>query len=60
MMNRLAIAACLSIASLLVLTGCAMNDDPFPVHPAAAADSDAPVAGAATPAPESSSAGWKW
>jgi uncharacterized lipoprotein YajG len=60
-MNRWVLAASLSLASLLLLSGCATDDDdPFPVHPAAAADSEAPVAGAATPAPESSNAGWKW
>ncbi len=34
-MNRLVSATSLAIATLLVLTGCATDDDPFPVHPAA-------------------------
>jgi hypothetical protein len=60
-MNRLVSATSLAIATLLVLTGCATDDDPFPVHPAATTtDSELPVAGAAIPAGESSSAGWKW
>ena len=60
-MNCLVSATSLAIASLLVLTGCATDDDPFSVHPAATAtDSEVPVAGAATPARESSNAGWKW
>ncbi len=59
-MNRLLCAAALAIASLLTLTGCATDEDPFVVHPAGTVDSDASVAGAATPPPESSSAGWKW
>jgi hypothetical protein len=60
-MNRLVSVTSLAIATLLVLTGCATDDDPFPVHPAATtADSEVPVAGAASPAGESSSAGWKW
>ena len=60
-MNGLLSATSLAIATLLVLTGCATDDDPFPVHPAATtADSEAPVAGAASPARESSNAGWKW
>jgi len=60
-MKRWVVAAFLPLAGLLLLSGCATDDDdPFPVHPAAAVDSEAPVAGAATPARESSSAGWKW
>ncbi len=60
-MNRRMLVASLSLASWLLLVGCATDDDdPFPVRSAAAAGSDAPVAGAATPPPESSSAGWKW
>jgi hypothetical protein len=60
-MNRLVSVTSLAIATLLVLTGCAMDDDPFPVHPAATTtDSEVPVAGAAGPQGESSSAGWKW
>ena len=60
-MNRLVSATSLAIATLLVLTGCATDDDPFPVHPAATTtDSEVPVAGAASPPRESSSAGWKW
>ena len=60
-MNRLVSATCLAIATLLVLIGCATDDDPFPVHPAATTtDSEMPVPGAASPAGESSSAGWKW
>ena len=59
-MNRLVNAASLFIASLLVLTGCAAEDDPFPVHSAAPTDADAQVAGAATPVPGISNAGWKW
>jgi hypothetical protein len=62
-MNPLAYAAALSVASLLLLTGCAGNDDPFTVHPAGTttdADAPVPVAGAATPPPESSAEGWKW
>ena len=49
-MNRLVSATSLAIATLLVLTGCATDDDPFPVHPAATTtDSEVPVAGAASP-----------
>lgn len=59
-MNRLLNAASISLACLLWLTGCVTNDDPFPVHPATKTDSEAPVAGAETPPPESSSAGWQW
>ena len=60
-MNRLVSATSLAIASLLVLTGCATDNYPFPVHPAATTtDSEVPVAGAASPARESSNAGWKW
>lgn len=60
-MNRWVLAASLSLASLLLLSACATDDeDPFPVHPAAATDSEAPVAGAAATPRESSSAGWKW
>ena len=60
-MNRLVGVSSLAIACLLVLTGCAADDDPFPVHPTATTtDSEMPVAGAASPAPESSNAGWKW
>jgi len=58
-MNRLVLAASLSIAGLLLLTSCTSDDDPFPVHPAARTEADAPVAGAETPAPNGSGS-WKW
>ena len=61
LMNRLVRAMSLAMVSLWVLTGCAADDDPFPVHPAATTtDAEAPVPGAARPAEEDPSAGWKW
>jgi hypothetical protein len=62
-MNLLVYPAALSIASVLALTSCTTDDDPFTVQPAAAtidSEAPAPVAGAETPPPESSSGGWKW
>jgi hypothetical protein len=57
-MNRWVLAAACSIAGLLLLAACATDDDnPFPQH---SANADEPVPGAATPPPQSSSAGWKW
>lgn len=57
-MKQMALAACLLTFGILCLTGCATDDEPFPVH--GGANSDVPVAGAATPAPGDSSAAWKW
>jgi len=45
---------------VLVLAGCASDDDPFPVHSSAAAESGNPVAGVTTSPKGDSSAGWKW
>lgn len=59
-MNRLIFAAGLCFVISLLLSSCASSDDdPFPTH-AAQSENDAPVAGAATPAPESAAGGWKW
>ncbi|MBA3351292.1 MAG: hypothetical protein H0U23_02490 [Blastocatellia bacterium] len=53
------LSACLTAATLFLLTGCATNDDdPFPQHPSAA--DDEPVPGATAAPRESANAGWKW
>jgi hypothetical protein len=59
-MKRLIVAAVLSIVALLFLTQCASEeDDPFPVHPSANENSQAPVAGAGS-GQERSGRGWSW
>ncbi len=51
----------LALSGLVSLAGCATDDDdPFPDHSSATANSDVPVAGAATPARDDSRTGWKW
>ncbi|MEO8044496.1 MAG: hypothetical protein ABI674_06280 [Spartobacteria bacterium] len=53
------LTACLTMVALILIAGCATDDDdPFPQHSGTAGDE--PVPGATAPPRESSNAGWKW
>ena len=59
-MKQMVLLGCLLTLGLFGLASCATDneDEPFPTH--SNVNADVPVAGAATPAPGESSAGWKW
>ncbi|MEO7165725.1 MAG: hypothetical protein ABI787_06450 [Spartobacteria bacterium] len=61
-MNRLVLLACVLAGNAILLTSCAIenDEDPFPTHSAASANSDTPVAGADAPPRGDPSGGWKW
>ncbi|MEO7723467.1 MAG: hypothetical protein ABIU29_02075 [Chthoniobacterales bacterium] len=58
-MTRSVITVFLTLTGLVLLVGCATDDDnPFPNQSSAA--SDEPIPGATAGPRENSSAGWKW
>lgn len=58
MLKRMVAGVCLLVASALLLSGCASDDDALTGRRDPAAAGAAEVPGAATPAPNAHSGGW--